>query len=230
MFAHGPQGKSTTAWSQVPMNGISSGMIPSSIDFSALPTRSDVWARQPGPSPLQQWSSQRNAHNTSAAGAGLAVGKQVRLCNLTAKEISHYNGLIGDITNVHTVSGPNGTSELLFDIRCPMELPSRNRSFHPDPCHPPIPASSENISRQNRIQMAPLYGISAEEAFQENDWRLPPFLLLTRLPTEKFEALEAKSLPRARAIPAAAPFNESMLLHGSNGACHMNSPHHGNMF
>jgi len=180
-------------------------MIPSGMNYEKLPSSSHMTlpnsrAPQPGPRPLQQWvREQPNARHGHAI--GFEVGTPVRICHLVSRDMSRYNGLIGDITATHTVDGSNGTSEFLFDVRCPCQGEGQGppSNVQRDPAHSRVPysAMSKMGAIANRRKMAPLFGVTEMEAeAPEDNLRVPPFVLLSRLPSEKFEALGASEVGR----------------------------------
>eukprot|EP00931_Biecheleriopsis_adriatica_P051452 TRINITY_DN29841_c0_g1_i1.p1 TRINITY_DN29841_c0_g1~~TRINITY_DN29841_c0_g1_i1.p1 ORF type:complete len:241 (+),score=33.01 TRINITY_DN29841_c0_g1_i1:101-724(+) len=199
--------------STYPVPGVTSGMIPSGLNYPVLSRNPIGWELEPAPSPLQQWVKappgalfrQRpgagglpSADDLAAADAGkdgLGIGTPVRICNITAHEMDSYNGLVGDIVHVHTTTADDG-EEFLFDVRCPCQtaVTSKPRRRHGGEFSD-IPDSSSALAAalQNRTQIAPVYGVSEAEAQSpsgETDTRLPPFVLMHRLPSEKLEALQ----------------------------------------
>ncbi|CAE8638093.1 unnamed protein product [Polarella glacialis] len=156
----------------VPIPGVTSGMIPSGMNYEKLPSSSHMTlpnsrAPQPGPRPLQQWvREQPNARHGHAI--GFEVGTPVRICHLVSRDMSRYNGLIGDITATHTVDGSNGTSEFLFDVRCPCQGEGQGppSNVQRDPAHSRVPysAMSKMGAIANRRKMAPLFGVTEMEA------------------------------------------------------------------
>jgi len=141
---------------------------------------------QPPPSPLQQWI----LINSGNADNALPVGSCVKICHLTQAELARYNGLVGTIVSKHDVTNDDGTSDVLFDIRCPI-LPNIVDSplMRKDKEHYAVKDSDGAKAEipKNRRQVAPMYGLSMFEAEKDDDPRLPPFVFLTRLPSEKFE-------------------------------------------
>lgn len=208
--------------SSVPVNAVTSGLLPSSMDYGLLPRASPVYALQPPPSPLQQWVLGGAGGSFNGAGfgggmgagagfggmgagagfgggfggglgsgtAGYEVGSPVRIVNLTARESVRYNGLVGDIIEIHDAANQDGSDELMFDVRCPLELPEKRRDgVQPDPSFAKVGVSdtSRRFVAENRRQVANVYGVSEAEA--EYSDRLPPFVLMSRFPSEKLEPI-----------------------------------------
>lgn len=172
---------------------VSGGELRSGMDFNKISNDSAVWASVPGPgpSPLQQWFSV--AGNPMPA-PGFAVGMPVKICHLLSPDSQRYNGLVGDIHQVHTVPNAGGTLDMLFDVRIPI-LPADLRSVNLAPDDPHfkalVSASAEANVNKNRSRIAPMYGVSATYHNEEENAFLPPYVMLSRLPSEKIEPLAA---------------------------------------
>lgn len=177
--------------STIPVAGFSSGMLPSGMNFNRLPHGSNVTYRgtvQPPPSSLQQWFEKAQK---PALPPGYNVGSPVKVCHLLAPECQRYNGLIGDIYGVETVANPDGTEVVLFEVRCPVMLePIHPGDHHRDPSlQAKYSTATLDAIDKNRHAVAPLYGVNAMLLQEGDERRLPPFILLSRLPSEKLEPL-----------------------------------------
>eukprot|EP00930_Biecheleria_cincta_P097576 TRINITY_DN89280_c0_g1_i1.p1 TRINITY_DN89280_c0_g1~~TRINITY_DN89280_c0_g1_i1.p1 ORF type:complete len:255 (+),score=38.32 TRINITY_DN89280_c0_g1_i1:2-766(+) len=177
--------------STLPVPGLTSGMLPSGMNYPILPQLCPLGLEAP-PSPLQQWISVSGYGGHGGAGAeaaGLKVGVAVKLCNLHAKGMDRYNGLVGDITLVHGAA-EGDSEEMLFDIRCPLSPPMGRMMVGSEMANLQPSQKSLQACEQNRVRLAPLYNLSEDQARRSaDDPRLPPFVALVRLPTEKFELL-----------------------------------------
>mmetsp|Transcript_126079 Transcript_126079/g.299385 ORF Transcript_126079/g.299385 Transcript_126079/m.299385 type:complete len:236 (-) Transcript_126079:43-750(-) len=130
-----------------------------------------------------------DATAAEAAEERLGVGMPVRICNFFTKGSGMYNGLVGDIVSVTTERVGHGEEEFLFDVRCPCNGGDRRRTSGTGANVPISPLAQASVMA-NRKQIGPQYGVSPDEAVHaRDDLRLPPFVLLHRLPSEKLEAL-----------------------------------------
>jgi len=175
--------------STLPLAGVTSGMLASCMNYDKLP-RSSSLAPHPPPSPLQQWIE--SGHHEHAGPVGYEIGQPVRICHLISPECVPYNGLIGDIIMVHEIEREDHTFELAFDVRCVLEADDSRlpQNIIRDESYGSRPASdyARRAAPANRAQVAPLYGLMANVQ-EEDECCLPPFLLLSRLPSEKLEPL-----------------------------------------
>jgi len=154
------------------------------IDYNKVAHGTPImaWTRQPPPSPLQQWFGAPSKPNLPN---GYKVGLPVRVCHLLSPEVRHYNDLVGDIYDVETIQNNDGTQEVLFEVRCPVLANSlANLVDEQDYYKKPFSPSAQSAMAANRAKLAGAYG-----AGEMDDSRLPPFVLLTRLPSEKLEPL-----------------------------------------
>lgn len=193
--------------SRVPIPGLVAGMK-SSMNYGYLPQGSpSMLPDQPTASPLQQFMSMIPERHM--APAGFQIGLPVRICCLTCPEAMLYNGLVGDIVFVHSVASPDqGVDQLLFDVRCPVEDPNNMPPMVPDPekaCVTTSPVAAQMAS-ENRARLAasPMYELSGAMALDEERW-LPPFVILSKLPSEKLEPIMSGVVGGAPGVPAGAP-------------------------
>lgn len=179
-------------------------MLPSGMSYDYLPRGTPVYAPVAPPSPLQQWIQS----DTHQPGGPFSLGSCVKICHMSGHEVAPYNGLIGDIVQVHTVENWDGTSDLLFDVRCPLDQVDR---WYPhqvrDKPHGRIPPSeiAANAPPHNRQVLGPqmMTGMSGRDhGFDPvglSTIRDPPkYMMMTRLPTEKLEPLEHRGSGRPR--------------------------------
>lgn len=171
------------AWGSVPVPGISSGMLASGMNFDYLPPQTPIMVPQPPPSPLQQYVSLGG----NSRGGPFAVGSPVRIVHMTSAESAPYNGLVGDIVAVNGIDNMDGTTDMIFDIRCPLE----NRSnWFPDMCrdkdHGTVKPS--HIAMQSAPLNVKVLGPDTE-LYRENSGGPPPYLIIKKLNTEKLEPI-----------------------------------------
>mmetsp|Transcript_3701 Transcript_3701/g.10704 ORF Transcript_3701/g.10704 Transcript_3701/m.10704 type:complete len:231 (+) Transcript_3701:1-693(+) len=189
--------------STLPLAGITSGMQSSGMNYDKLPRDTRIMAPQMGPSPLQQWFSQP----TNIEGPpGYEVGHTVRVCHLTAPECARYNSMVGDIVRVETLDNPDGTKELLFDVRCVVDPEAlKSKALIRDQEHYKVAVSKRAMaaSKANRELIAPMYGANALVVHPDDRMRLPPYVLLYRLPTEKIDPLPGG--PPGPGVPMVLP-------------------------
>ncbi|CAJ1364693.1 unnamed protein product [Effrenium voratum] len=170
--------------SSLPVSGMTSGLLSNGLDYPILARNPLGWDGHPPPSPLQQWAQVPEGDaSAEAASEGLGVGTPVRLCNFFAQGTDKYNGLIGDVAGVRIVASGAGEEQFLFDVRCPSSIARRRTTVSSSQV-------AQDAALANRKQLAPLYGLEPEEVLRFDDLRMPPFLLLTQLPSEKLEALQ----------------------------------------
>lgn len=170
-------------WQSVPVPGVTSGMLASGMNFDYLPPQTPIMAPQPPPSPLQQYV----ALGGNKPGGPFAIGSPVKVVHMTSPESQPYNGLIGDIFFVNTIDKEDGTTDLLFDIRCPLD----NRiQWYPAMCkdkeHCDVKPTME------AMRAAPLnVKILGPDTplYKDNGGGAPPYLVLKKLPTEKLEPI-----------------------------------------
>jgi len=194
----------------MPLPNTSGGMLLSGMSYDKIGHNAPLMAMvpQPGPSPLQMWVTQDVGLKLAP---GFGVGSAVRICHLLSGETQLYNGLIGDIIEVSAVdSDCNGTQELLFDVRCPVLMNvMQSRRLIKDAPHfkVPVTAEAQAAAARNRERVAPMYGAFARHTQEGDDDVLPPFVMLSRLPSEKLEPLNTSasaSLAAARSAGGAA--------------------------
>mmetsp|Transcript_12434 Transcript_12434/g.31294 ORF Transcript_12434/g.31294 Transcript_12434/m.31294 type:complete len:616 (-) Transcript_12434:225-2072(-) len=194
----------------MPLPNTSGGMLLSGMSYDKIGRNAPLMAMvpQPGPSPLQMWVAQDVGLKLAP---GFGVGSAVRICHLLSGETQLYNGLIGDIIEVSAVdSDCNGTQELLFDVRCPVLMNvMQSRRLIKDAAHfkVPVTAEAQAAAARNRERVAPMYGAMATRTQEGDDDVLPPFVMLSRLPSEKLEPLNISafvSLTAARSAGRAA--------------------------
>eukprot|EP00405_Crypthecodinium_cohnii_P010840 CAMPEP_0206430366 /NCGR_PEP_ID=MMETSP0324_2-20121206/6773_1 /ASSEMBLY_ACC=CAM_ASM_000836 /TAXON_ID=2866 /ORGANISM="Crypthecodinium cohnii, Strain Seligo" /LENGTH=350 /DNA_ID=CAMNT_0053896183 /DNA_START=129 /DNA_END=1181 /DNA_ORIENTATION=+ len=187
------------------MSGMNYDKLPR---HAALPVPRDPLGRlQPGPSPLQLWYADRGGPQMTP---GYEVGSPVKLCYLFSPDCQRYNGLIGDIVQVTTVPTADGSQDLLFDVRCPIlldVLDSRRLRREAEHFQVPISDAARASAPRNRAKVAPMFGAFATHIRDGDDDLLPPFVMLSRLPSEKLEPLltaASASLAYARSTGQAA--------------------------
>lgn len=151
-----------------------------------------VMMPQPFPSPLQQWVH-REFDNPEDA---YAVGSPVRICHLQSSMGTLYNGMIGDIVNIHKVNNSDFTLDLLFDVRCILQLPGEDPALKDmvrdvSHVHSRVRTSltAQNAAMHNRFVIGPAYGLDESQCIDISiaHVSLPPFIFLSRLPSDKFE-------------------------------------------
>jgi len=164
-------------------------MMPSGMNFDKLPAGTMVGGPdQPPVSPLQQWLDTGRMQHSGPM--GFQVGQPVRVCHLLTRECRPYNGLIGDILAVHDVEKQDHTMDMLFDVRCLVEGASLRTwsAIGEDYSQVTTSEFARQAALSNRTTIAPMYGLMANvEAADES--MLPPFVVLSRLPSEKLEPL-----------------------------------------
>lgn len=171
-------------YASVPIPGISSGMLQSSMNYDYLPPWTPIYAPQAPPSPLQQFINM----NPNKPDAGpFSIGHTVKISYMMSAETRMYNGMIGDIVAVETVNNMDGTQDLLFDVRCPLDNAT---PWYPntvmDKDHGKVKPSSQAMqAAPNNYKLlgpqAP--GIADEEPIP------PPYILLRKLPTDKMQSM-----------------------------------------
>jgi len=180
--------------STLPLASVTGGMIPSSMNYGKLPPGTLLRGQyQPPVSPLQQWLETGKSQHGGVA--GFQVGQPVRICHLIAPECRPYNGLVGDILAVHDIEKQDFTRDMLFDVRCLVEgAPLRSWSAIGDDDYSQIAPSdfARQAAVSNRTTIAPMYGLMAN-AEAPDESMLPPFVILSRLPSEKLEPLASMS-------------------------------------
>merc|ERR1719343_1921141 len=108
---------SWAATQTLPIPGVTSGMMSSGMNYDALPANAVVNGTSYSMSPLQQWILPRPE---KLGPAGFEVGAPVQIIHLTSPQAAKYNDMIGDIIAVKPIENPDGTSDLHFDVRCPI--------------------------------------------------------------------------------------------------------------
>lgn len=203
-------GNHMEAWSfdpsraSIPIPGTTSGMMASGTNFNKVPQGTLVmaWTRQPPPSPLQQWFGGSDKPTLPSA---YQVGMPVRICHLLSPEVRQYNNMVGDIYEVDAVQNDDGTQDLLFEVRCPVSVSSlANLVDEQESYKKPFSPPSQAAAAANRALLVGAYGASGNSG---EGSRLPPFVLLSRLGSEKLEPLNnaaSMSLSVARAGTFAA--------------------------
>lgn len=183
--------------STLPIPGVTSGCLWSSMNYGVVPRGVQIVSKippqpGPGPSPLQQWIQTSNGHESDGP-VGYAVGTPVKICHLLSPEVQRYNSLVGDIVCIHDQMREDGKSDLLFDIRCPCQeaklIGASADMMNSEHLTVPTSEHSKLAVPSNRVLVAPMYGVMASEAKAHDDERLPPFVLLSRLPSEKLEPI-----------------------------------------
>lgn len=168
--------------SNLPVPGLSSGYLPSGMNYDYLPQGTMVMAPQGAVSPLQQFIAMGGARPDGP----WSPGHPVRVCHLGSR-LKQYNGLIGDIVSVSPGVEEHGVSKVVFDIRFPLRA---TQTWFPQ-ClqedqleHKLIPPShlAQSAVHHNRRLM---FGADDDG----ND--MTPYLMLTSLTTDKLEPLEA---------------------------------------
>lgn len=187
------------ATSSLPIPGITSGMISSGMTYDCLPSGTTIQGSAYQPSPLQQWVLPRPEKRSPA---GFEVGTPVQIIHLTSPEAGKYNDMIGDIVATNRVENPDGTSNLLFDVRCPiapedLQTPERfvrdQRFFNTK-----LSLIAHGAATHNCLK---LFNRTPEDMLQSDNY-VPPVLLITGLPSEKLEPLGAgPARPSADAGP-----------------------------
>lgn len=191
--AEQPQHRFDPRFSMLPIPGITSGMLPSGMNYDKIPRGTPIVGGGPPPSPLQQWIPTTSSEQCGPV--GFQVGQPVRICHLLNPQYARYNGLVGDIIFVHEIQREDGTLDMLFDVRCPVEGTNlRMENVIPDQTYAAVQSSevAKQAATANRAQIAPLYGMMSNVEAQDESC-LPPFVLLSRLPSEKLEALSQLS-------------------------------------
>jgi len=176
------------ATSSVPIAGVTSGMISSGMTFDCLPAATTIQGSSYQPSPLQQWILPRPERRSVV---GYEVGTPVQIIHLTSPEAAKYNDMIGDIVATNRVENPDGTSNLLFDVRCPispqdLQTPERfvrdQRFFNTK-----LSMIAHGAATHNCLK---LFNRTPEDMLQSDNY-VPPVMLITGLPSEKLEPLGA---------------------------------------
>jgi len=174
------------AWDSVPVRGISSGMLPSGMNFDYLPPQAPVMqmVRLEQPSPLQQF-----------VGLGGKKGENMgdprdyppmRTCHMTG-DAGIYNGLVGDVVQVSKKDNHDGSRTLLFDLRIPLE---NRMQWWPEMVkeqdHCDIPPSSEAMMAavSNSRIIRPEHNL-----YDKQSGRTPPYLMIKKLPYEKLHPI-----------------------------------------
>lgn len=176
------------ATSTLPIPGVTSGMISSGMSYDCLPAHTNIGGSPYGVSPLQQWILPRPAKKSSA---GFEVGTPVQIIHLSSRDAAKYNDMIGDIVATNRVENPDGTTELLFDVRCPIapqDLQAPERFVRdPNVFGEKLSLIAHGAATHNCIK---LYHRSPQEMMQTDNY-VPPVLLVTGLPSENLEPLGA---------------------------------------
>eukprot|EP00933_Yihiella_yeosuensis_P022009 TRINITY_DN17323_c1_g1_i2.p1 TRINITY_DN17323_c1_g1~~TRINITY_DN17323_c1_g1_i2.p1 ORF type:complete len:328 (+),score=54.30 TRINITY_DN17323_c1_g1_i2:72-1055(+) len=191
----------------IPLPGLTSGMLPSGMNYNQIPKNAPLYADFP-PSPLQQWiraSPSLPGNSSVGHGLGFEDGTPVRVFNLTSPSMSAYNGIVGDIVEVHTIDDGN-TIELLFDVKCPCTGQGHkpNPRIVPDPRFAKFDYSTiaKMNSPMNRKKLASVFGVTEAQAMSGEDIpKIPPFVILNKLPTEKLEPLGDSEAQGAYGVP-----------------------------
>lgn len=207
-------------WASVPVPGISSGMLASGMNFDYLPPQAPIMVPQPGPSPLQQYVQLGG----NQRGGAFATGSPVRIVHMTSPESAPYNGLVGDIIAVNSVDNVDGTTDMLFDLRIPLD----NRvKWFPDMCkdkeHGNVkPSSTAMTAAANNVKVLG----PGTDLYRGNLGGSPPYLIFNKIPTEKLEPQGegSESFGVRRAGPPGVEMLPIMTLPGVMGAPAGNVP------
>jgi len=168
-------------WNNVPVPGVSSGMLASGMNFDYLPPQTPIMVPQPPPSPLQQYLQ---LGGNKQGGGAFAIGSPVRIVHMTSEQSQILNNLVGDIVAVNTIDNYDGTQEMVFDVRCPLENRSAWAEQSRDKEHGGVRPS------HYAMQMAPMnVKVLGPDTnlYRDNSGGPPPYLLLKKIPSEKME-------------------------------------------
>lgn len=159
------------------------------MNYERIPRGTPILVAQPAPSPLQQWIIQGKKQ---IAPKGYEIGCPVRICNLLSNDCKIYNDLVGDITDIHIEDKNDGTSEMFFDVRLPCRKDlMKGHNIAKDSLIAKVKMSmvAEQHAESN---IKKLYGVSGAEAKADERFKIPPYVALYKLHSEKMEALSAK--------------------------------------
>lgn len=184
-------------WDTVPVPGISSGMLPSGMNFDYLPPQAPVMqmVRLDQPSPLQQFVSLGGKRGDDPADP--SQYGPMRTCHMIG-DAGIYNGLVGDVVKVSKKT-MQGLSTLLFDLRIPLD---NRMQWWPDMVkeqdHCGVPPSQEALASagMNARIIRPEHNL-----YDKESGRTPPYLMIKKLPFEKLHPLGSANHGFARQGP-----------------------------
>mmetsp|Transcript_8984 Transcript_8984/g.16195 ORF Transcript_8984/g.16195 Transcript_8984/m.16195 type:complete len:330 (+) Transcript_8984:83-1072(+) len=173
----------------LPVPGVSSGMLPSGMNYEYLPRGTCLLAPVMPPSPLQQIVGHGRRHEGTSS--QYSVGHPARLVNLSSSSTAMYNNLVGDIVNVNTIDNHDGTSTMYFTVRCPLENTEvwwKMMRDHPEHQIPVSPAANQAV-HTNRNVLAPVFKKEHMAHFADTgeERSFPPFIIVEGLPSENIE-------------------------------------------
>lgn len=176
----------------LPVPGISSGLLMSGMNYDYLPQGTAIMAPQPGPSPLQQIVTQGNR---AKGQGGWSVGAPVRIVNLSSPMTQQYNNLVGDIMDIQEFDNHDGTTNLQFSVRCPLESSDNwwRLVWDREDQRTSVSPQAEQAFQSNRAQMA--HSLHRENMLFFADTgaerSFPPFIMVDGLPSEKVQPLSS---------------------------------------
>jgi hypothetical protein len=181
--------------SSLPVPSVSTGMVLSGMNYNFLPKGTPMLQAAPPPSPLQQLLSEP----APKLSGPFSPGTPVKVVHLMHQALQQYNGLVGDVVKVSLEELPDGTEDMLFDVRCPLQHPKTWFDALPEKEDGRVAVSETAMKAiiKNRMAMGKVYGerssggspLVGNFGYDSMTVDLPPYVMVKRVTSDKLEPL-----------------------------------------